>query len=221
MNGIQWHVLFEEIKKYIFRIETPSFYGTGFFVAKTLKGNIPFVNIATAYHIIKHANEWLESIKLTYFNTGKSILLNPHNQENIYNIDFNNDNDLAIINYNALLLEINEKPPSLPPPASYIFPGFEIGWCGFPVLSPDKLCFFNGHISALFNTEGDYLVDGTTINGVSGGPVFTKPNGETLIIGLVTNYFSNQQMGTSTPGLSLMRNVNPIVTKITEKLSGK
>jgi hypothetical protein len=221
MNGITWHVCLDYVKKYIIKIETPSVFGTGIFVMESKIADVSYLNIATAYHVIKHAHEWLEPIKLTHFNTQKTIFLNPYSQDNSYSVSFVDPlHDLAIIRLHSYLLEIKEPTPNLTPPMSFIQPGFEIGWCGFPSLSAETLnsvCFFNGHISSLYNQEGDYFVDGTVINGVSGGPVFTKLNGDTIVIGLVAGYIANQQMGTSTPGLSIMRNINPIVASISQQ----
>ena len=197
MNGIAWNESLYYIKKYVVKIETPTVYGTGFFVTTSKVGDVPFIYFATAYHLVRHANDWLEPIKITHGD--KSVRLNP-NHGNGYRIEAFPDNDLAIIGFPLSLFNISEPPIIITHP-TILFAGIEIGWCGFPSIVSNTLCFFNGHISAQCNPQGDYYVDGTAIQGTSGGPVFIKPNGETILIGVVSDYVSNQQVGPSTPGL--------------------
>jgi hypothetical protein len=224
MDSKTWNICLDYVKKYAVKIETPTGFGTGFFVMQTKIAEILMINIATAYHVVKHAHDWLEPIKITHINTNKTVQLNPHKSENEYEVFFEGDRDVAIIRFQAGILDIREEAPLLTPPKFLLYPGIEIGWCGFPVMAPDTLCFFNGHISA-HSISNDYYVDGTVINGVSGAPVFTQALGNTFIIGIVSGYIPNQQMGSTTPGLSIVRNINPIVDafypKSTQEIENK
>ena len=98
-------------------------------------------------------------------------------------------------------------------------PGVEFGWLGYPVLEIAKNtpCFLHGRVSAYLDDVEAYLVDGFSIHGVSGGPVFCcEENGDLVLAGIVTNYFPNQitipNSGTqSWPGLAMFRTVNPLM----------
>jgi hypothetical protein len=217
LNSPEWNQCLGVIKKFTVKIETPTCWGTGFFVFHSKLNDIPIVNIATAHHVVSHACEWREPIKLTCLETNASIFLNPNDQGHNFSILNDPAHDISLIKYNANLLRFDETNVPIFPPSKYlIYAGVEIGWCGFPIIAPNNLCFFNGYISSHYNQDGDYLVDGTVINGVSGGPVFSRANGVTFIIGLVSAYFPNQQIGATTPGLCLMRNITPIVDTIAQ-----
>jgi hypothetical protein len=76
--------------------------------------------------------------------------------------------------------------------------GTEVGWMGYPTVDPDTLCFFSGRLSA--RKETGYFIDGVSINGISGGPVFHfDSSGNIQILGIVTEHHANR----STPGIAL------------------
>jgi hypothetical protein len=58
----------------------------------------------------------------------------------------------------------------------YRKPGCEVGWCGYPAVPPpgQTLCFFGGWLSAYNEDLKTYFVNGTVIEGVSGGPCFLR-----------------------------------------------
>jgi hypothetical protein len=87
----------------------------------------------------------------------------------------------------------------------------EIGWVGFPALSPTDLCFFSGRISAYIEAQRAYLVDGVAINGVSGGPAFWPAEKDAPhVIGVVSAYAPNRAQGETLPGLSIIRDVQQL-----------
>jgi hypothetical protein len=88
--------------------------------------------------------------------------------------------------------------------------GNEIGWLGFAEGIAASLCFFSGKVSAWFNAQSAYLVDGVTINGVSGGPGFHLVDVEdnpVRVMGVVSAYIANRATGEVLPGLSVVRDV--------------
>jgi hypothetical protein len=86
--------------------------------------------------------------------------------------------------------------------------GVEMGWLGFPSISPDNLCFFSGRVSCWIDAQSAYFVDGITINGVSGGPAFCLDPKSTLeLVGVVSAYMPNRATGEVLPGLSVVRDV--------------
>lgn len=199
-----WSEAIAYVNNHVFLIETPSGQGTAFFIQppKGLSGTF----VGTAFHVIEHANKFGEQILLTHFVSQKKILLTMEKRI-IHEVP---SRDQAIIEFRTDMI----LPPSAMPLGmdSIKLPGgFEIGWVGFPSVAPTSLCFFHGYISAWLDNEKAYLVDGTAINGVSGGPAFAflRP-GNPVFIGLVTEYRPNISLGTPLPGLSLIRSIDPL-----------
>ena len=103
--------------------------------------------------------------------------------------------------------------PDLPQPAvpmlekdDSLTVGTEVGWLGFPHLAPG-LCFFSSKISAIH--EDEILVDGTAINGVSGGPVFCATPRGLRIVGSLSAYLPNVvDQRTTLPGLSVINDIS-------------
>ncbi|MDP3057370.1 MAG: hypothetical protein Q8N37_02510 [bacterium] len=107
-------------------------------------------------------------------------------------------------------MPILPKPLSLISKGHTVKQGVEVGWCGFPSVAIDQLCFFAGYISCPIRQEESYLVDGVAINGVSGGPAFyidplTK---EPKFFGVISAYRANRATGEALPGLCIVRSVN-------------
>ena len=201
-----WHRALNELNPFIFRIVTPGGYGTGFQVLyptdRTLCG------IATAYHVIDHAEEWEEPIKIIHHASGKSIVLKEKDRV-IFTYPAN---DLAFILFQKTLLPLETREPRLIDPQKVLKQGVGVGWCGFPhIAPPNELCFFAGHISVCLVNEDYYLVDGVAINGVSGGPAFyiDTDTEEVKICGVISAYKPNRIYGEAHPGLSKVCSVEP------------
>ncbi len=201
-----WYKALNELNPFIFRIATPGGYGTGFQVLYPTDRNL--CGIATAYHVIDHAEEWEEPIKIIHHTSGKSITLKEKDRV-IFTYPAN---DLAFILFKKDLLPLEEKEPKLIDPEKVLKPGVETGWCGFPHIAPlGELCFFAGHVSACLSGEDYYLVDGVAINGVSGGPAFyiDALTEEVKICGVISAYKPNRIYGEAHPGLSKVCSVEP------------
>jgi hypothetical protein len=199
MSGpLQWLDAVERVRPFIFRITAPSGFGTGFLVSRSEAGDI--CAVATAAHVISYANEWEQSIKLEYFSTEPSLvprlpqsfLLRP-----------------AAIVFNAGNLNLPTiKPHDLIEEGKVIKVGVEVGWMGFPAVSPNNLCFFSGRISCLLESESAYLVDGVAINGVSGGPTLWLLYDHIRYVGVVSAYIPNRATGEALPGIAVVRDVS-------------
>lgn len=201
-----WHQALAELKPFVVKIATPDGYGTGFQILYR-KDRI-LCGLATAYHVVSHAEEWEEPIKLTHIQSGKSTILKEKDRV-IFTYPAK---DLAFILFDKNLLPLEEKEPRLVDPEKVLKQGVAIGWCGFPHIAPDDtLCFFGGHISASVANEDYYLVDGVAINGVSGGPAFhiNSSTDEVKICGVVSAYRPNRIYGEAHPGLSKICSVEP------------
>lgn len=212
MNKIKkqkdWQTEILKIKPFMFKISTPTGYGTGFLI---FKNDQNICGIATAYHVISHAFEWNEPIKISQYISNKERFL--INDPNIRVIEINQDRDLAFILFaddQNNPFDIDEKNiPKLTDIGEIVDVGTEIGWNGFPVIESSELCFFSGCISCYLKNLDSYLVDGVAINGVSGAPAFfiDKKTLELKICGVISNYFPNKSTGDSLPGLSMIRSV--------------
>ena len=78
--------------------------------------------------------------------------------------------------------------------------GMGVGWLGFPRIHND-LCFFSGRVSAIIDAD-HFLVDGTPIHSVSGGPAFLATDTGPKIVGSITAYRPNRLGHDTFPGLS-------------------
>lgn len=112
--------------------------------------------------------------------------------------------DSAVIIFEPQELKFPQEPISLLPSPLPI--GWEVGWLGFPSIESSTLCFFSGTISARHDTT--YLIDGVAINGVSGGPVLCSIKDDMHVVGIITQYKSNQVSGSTLPGLAYAQDVS-------------
>ena len=121
--------------------------------------------------------------------------------------------DLAVIGIQPeLLAGLPEAAVPLLVKGTYILPGSGIGWCGFPAIpTGDHVCFFGGWVSLYKEDEGIYFVDGTVINGVSGGPAFVQgeEGAGPYIVGVVSAYYPNYSSGQPLPGLGTIVHIHP------------
>lgn len=195
----------EAVQPYVFKINTPYGSGTGFQILYS-----PLWGIATAYHVVAHATEWGETIKLNHYASQTLITLKEH--ERII-LPFA-DKDLAIIVITKTLdpkekTKIPQTDPTLIETKRHMKQGAKIAWCGFPAVAPNELCFFAGDISAFLSKDDSYLVDGVAINGVSGGPAFYIDGNAAKICGVISAYMPNRATAETLPGLSVVRAVEP------------
>jgi hypothetical protein len=207
MNSDSWVKGLDAVREFVVRIETPDSYGTGFLIARALIAQHKRPAIATACHVIEHASNWFHVIKIIHYASGKQAVLQP--SDIVFAI--RKDRDLALIHCAEGCLPLPEVSPVLGASKRSLSPGTPIGWCGFPNIARDKLCFFTGHVSASANTEGDYFVDGVVIHGVSGAPAFVLSEAKPVIVGLATGYFPNLAIGDPLPGMGFIRSINSYI----------
>ena len=84
--------------------------------------------------------------------------------------------DSAVVLFLKGDLQLPELPIALLPAGEACGIGTDIGWLGYPAIEPNTLCFFAGVVSARLEATKSYLVDGVSIHGISGGPVFHCPS---------------------------------------------
>lgn len=198
---IQWHEAIASVTPYVYRITTPTGSGTGFLVAHSEAGDI--YGIATAAHVISHAHEWEEPIRIEHFQSGTSLVVRADKRAVIVDPRL----DTAAILFEPGEVSLPRQPPGLIEEGRVIKPGVEIGWLGFPAVSSQNLCFFSGRVSCAIQAESAYLVDGVAINGVSGGPTLWLGYDNFLCIGVVSAYIPNRATGEPLPGLAVVREI--------------
>ncbi len=93
--------------------------------------------------------------------------------------------DTAAIVFCVSEIPLPKEPIQMQPDGKYLKIGNEIGWLGFPAVSPFEMCFFTGRISTWLAQTRTYLVDGVAINGVSGGPALFMMNKEIMLVVVV------------------------------------
>jgi hypothetical protein len=199
---MNWDQIVNKVKPYIVKIETPAGSGTGFLCM--YNEDKSWCGIATASHVVEYAEEWQQPIKIVH-HVEDPIFLKEG--ERVIILDKKTDS--------AMILFSKRSGSSLPDNVIKLRQldqalniGSEVGWLGYPYLEADKLCFFSGCISARNEDKKYYLIDGVSINGVSGGPVLYSTEAEGVeIIGIVCAYMANKSTGT-TPGLSIAQDVS-------------
>lgn len=199
MAEITWAKAIEIVKSYIVKIDTPDVLGTGFLCAYTESKKV--CGIATAAHVVNKSHIWEEPIRIEHFISRETKLL--HASDRVVFIDLKLDT--AVILFAQDKIPFPENTLTFISEKKALRAGNEIGWVGFPSVSPNNLCFFTGKISCWVDNIRTYLVDGVAINGVSGGPVFYISKDGIKVIGSVSAYLPNR--AGATPGLAMVSHV--------------
>ena len=200
---MNWDQIVNKVSPYIVKIETQTGHGTGFLSlyneTKTLCG------VATALHVVDHADKWKQPIKIIHHESKEFIFL--EDDKRVIYKDYKTDS--AVVLFFKDHLPFPKDLVSLLPSQTPIGIGFEVGWLGFPAVAPYDLCFFSGNISAKQEYRKAYLIDGVAINGVSGGPVLFSTEAEGVqIVGTVSAYQANRATGEALPGLLIAQDVS-------------
>lgn len=200
---MNWDEAVDKVSPYICKIETPMGHGTGFLCLYNQDKSI--CGIATALHVVFHADDWQQPIRVRHEQSGREVLFGEKDRY-IFK-DWRTDSAVIVFPKGEWPLP-NELIPLLPM-GNALGIGVEVGWLGFPAIEPWTLCFFSGNISAWNASRKAYFIDGVAINGVSGGPVmyFSETEG-TQVVGIISAYKANRASGEALPGLSLAQDVS-------------
>ena len=201
---MDWDQVVRQVTPYVVRIETPSGHGTGFLCLYS--DQQVFCGIATAYHVVAHADEWQQPIRI-HHHASKSMALFNEGKRFVF---ADRQRDSAIILVDPGKLQLPETLVPLLPVDTRLPIGAEVGWIGYPAVRRNTQCFFSGRISAFDDFHHAYLIDGVAINGVSGGPVLHSPrdSDSVQIIGSISAYIANRATGETLPGLSVAQDVS-------------
>lgn len=203
--------LIEIISPSVVRVKTQNGYGTGFIFWE----NQEICCIATASHVIEPAIQpgWEQPILITQ-SDGESIHIYPHDRWIVPRLD-NGDSAAIVVRKESLI--VPNKLIQLQEEATTPI-GSKVGWLGYPSLINASIIqpsFFSGVISNIFpHPLNQYVIDGVSIHGVSGGPVFYLSDNcrDCFIIGSISSYHVNRvPVGNnleSWPGLLISHNVS-------------
>lgn len=198
---MNWENIVQKAGSYIVKIETPSGSGTGFLCGYNEDKTV--CCIATALHVVRQADEWLQPIKIYNNDFGRHTFLKE--TERVIFTDYKSDSAVILfqkgdLDFPEILIPL--RPMNLP-----IGIGVDVGWLGYPGIDPYTLCFFSGSVSA--RRESGYLIDGVAINGVSGGPVLYSSETDGIeFVGVVSAYHANRLTGDTLPGLLVAQDVS-------------
>jgi hypothetical protein len=203
---MDWNQHVETITPHIVKIETPQGHGTGFLCLYNEDESL--MGIATAYHVVEHADKWQQPMRIYHEYSGEIVFL----KESDRFILCDTSTDSAVILFLASQLILPREPVELLPVETRLPIGVEVGWLGYPGIGPQELCFFSGNVSARVDRRHLYLIDGVAIGGVSGGPVLyaTTTDGVNIlqIVGTISAYIVNRSTGEALPGLSMAQDVS-------------
>jgi len=199
-----WYQLIDIIVPSIVKIETPDGQGTGFFIGY----NEPrtWALIATARHVVEEADRWLQPIRIHNIPQKKVVLLQEPDRVIIH--DPARDGDTTIIFALAdkvSALQFPQQPVEFISAGNVLRVGVEVAWLGYPGITRNTLCFFSGNISARHSEMPAYYIDGVSIAGVSGGPVFYVDNDRPKLIGSISGYARREA---TMPGLCVAHDVS-------------
>lgn len=200
---MSWDQAVKTVTPHVVKIETPRGYGTGFLAF--YNHDKRWCGIATAAHVVGHADEWQEPIRIWHSGSDGPLFL-IQGQRVIF-LDYRTDS--AVIFFLKGHLNLPEIPVALLPVGDPLSIGHDVGWLGYPAIEESTLCFFAGSVSAPLPTRKAYLIDGVAINGVSGGPVIHRDTSDAVqIIGCVSAYHANRVTGETLPGLLKAQDVS-------------
>jgi hypothetical protein len=197
------------VRPFVFRVEAGDLAGTAFLIAlgKAKYGGKPdSMMFATARHVTMPEGRVPPNLSLADHDGSVSFASGTHR---CYAYS------LGPPQFDIGLIVVDAEPPrsllAIPPLLPHnrkVKQGADLGWLGYPGIAGSKLSFFAGVLSSYLDQPPGYLVDGVAINGVSGGPAFTR---EGAIVGIVSSYLPNWiDKTTALPGLVTLVSVGAI-----------
>ena len=129
---MNWEQAVQKVTPYIFKIETPSGHGTGFLCL--YNDTKAFYGIATALHVVEHANTWKQPIRLTHYHSSEQLFLKD--SEHIILTDWKTDS--AVILFQKPTFELPGELIELLPLGTPLSIGYEVSWLGFPAIEPHE-----------------------------------------------------------------------------------
>lgn len=209
---MEWNRIVEIVMPNVVRIETPQGHGSGYIFACNADQSL--IGIATAAHVIEHADRWAEPFRVWSPHLKWEGVITA--RERVINSNPLRDSASIVVSNPFKEFSPRVSVNSVPHFAEatkllqgQLEIGTDVGWIGFPYAFPETACFFSGKISAHQGFHASYLIDGVSINGVSGGPVFCSTSKDGIqLVGIISAYMPNRATGEALPGLAIARDVS-------------
>ncbi|MCF7935057.1 MAG: S1C family serine protease [Synergistales bacterium] len=196
MGGTVWSHAIEQLYPFACKIRISRGTGTGCILSYDKERQL--CCIATANHVISHAEGWNEPIRIIHAESGVEQLISPEGRT-VYR---HPESDLAVIFFSHDRHPQSVEMPSLTVEDEPLHVGNEVGWAGFPSILPDHFSFFSGRVSTALPQSESYLMNGEAMSGVSGGPAFiVTTQGNLHVVGIVTAYIPERAPGEYLPGV--------------------
>ena len=215
-----WDSYYKLISPFVIKIVTNKGTGTGLIAW----GDDTHIHIVTALHVVHNCFFYgICFYDERYFTCPAKDVLIRAVKPSI---------DLAILSIPQKVIPFNDVsvgdlPFPVPAIDDRIDIGTTVGWIGYPGIFASltaKPGFFSGSISGI-GEDNSYLIDGTAISGVSGGPVISITRGPDntigpVIIGIITAYLYNvvstpNQDQITLPGVAVALNFKPFIQSTT------
>src|SRR5689334_10640627 len=107
---MNWNDIVEKVTPSVVKIETPDGFGTGFLCL--YNENRFFTGIATACHVVEHADKWQQPIRIHNFHSKTTALLQE--ADRIILLDSARDSAVILVQKGANLKFPEEPIPLLP-----------------------------------------------------------------------------------------------------------
>lgn len=205
-----WKEAVDKISPVVFRVYVDDWVGTAFIVARG-RGKPPFEHLAvfaTARHVADPTKTGsVESLTLVSSDLARRYP-SKENPMEMHSLGAEgHDTAVILMRSREEIISRDGLMPMLPW-NSLLRRGSEIAWLGFPGIFEPELCFFHGFISGFRADPPEYLVDGSAMPGVSGGPAFDN---RAHLVGLVSAYIPHEQEdGAILPGVLSVVPINLI-----------
>src|SRR5713101_3932243 len=205
---LPWKDVVEKIAPLVFRVYIDQYVGTAFVVCRG-RGKPPFEHVAvlaTARHVADPAKTGVvDSLTLVSSDLKREYPSSQNPMEMRVLGKEAYDTSVILVRSREEIISSQALMPMLPW-NSLLRRGADIAWLGFPALFDPELCFFHGFVSGFRGDRPRYLVNGTAMPGVSGGPAFDN---RAHLIGLVSEYISHKEEGEAVlPGVLTVVPIN-------------
>jgi hypothetical protein len=128
---MNWDEAIKEVSPHVVKIETPQGHGTGFLVF--YNHDQEWCGIATAAHVVSHADEWQQPVRITNGASARPRFLN--NEQRVIFVDRSTDS--AVVLFVKGELKLPQSPIALLPVDEPCGIGVDVGWLGYPNIEPD------------------------------------------------------------------------------------
>jgi len=126
---MNWDAAIKIVSPHVVKISTPTGYGTGFLAF--YNHDRTWCGIATAAHVVSHADEWQQPIRVENEATRTAVFLKE--DDRVILLDYRTDS--AIVLFLKGDLELPQSAIAMLPMEEPCSIGSDIGWLGYPAIA--------------------------------------------------------------------------------------